>query len=175
MIVTARRGDITRVPADAIVNAANTRMRGGAGVDGAIHAAGGPAILADCIARYPHGLPVGSAGHTVAGDLPARWVIHVVGPNYGAGERDSSLLTGCYRSALQVAEDLGCATVTFPAVSTGIFRWPLADAARLAVGSVAAYVSSTGDEGTIRQACFVLFDDRTMAAFQEALDALPGS
>ncbi|UMG93749.1 macro domain-containing protein [Nocardioides sp. TF02-7] len=117
MEVTVVEGDITRQQVDAIVNAANRRMRGGGGVDGAIHAAGGPAVLEDCIRRFPDGLATGDAGWTTAGDLPTRWVIHVVGPNHAAGERDRSLLTSCYRRALEVADELGARTVAFPLVS----------------------------------------------------------
>ena len=126
-------GDITEQRVDAIVNAANRAMRGGGGVDGAIHRAGGPAILADCKARFPHGLETGQAGWTTAGDLPARWVIHVVGPNYTAGQRDRRLLTSCYANALAVADELGATSVAFPLVSAGIYGWPLDDAAAAAV------------------------------------------
>jgi O-acetyl-ADP-ribose deacetylase (regulator of RNase III) len=126
-------GDITQQRVDAVVNAANSRMRGGGGVDGAIHRAGGPAIVADCIARFPDGLATGRAGWTTAGDLPATWVIHVVGPNYLAGQRDRRLLTSCYANALAVADELGVTTMAFPLVSAGIYGWPLEDAARAAV------------------------------------------
>src|SRR5437667_263976 len=118
------RGDITAVTADAIVNAANTRLRGGGGVDGAIHAAGGPAILAELRERYPNGTPVGTAVATSAGELPARWVIHAVGPNWKAGQTDPILLAGAYRSAFEVAERLGARTVAAPAISLGIFGFP---------------------------------------------------
>lgn len=131
--VTVVRGDITQQQVDAVVNAANRAMRGGGGVDGAIHRAGGPQILADCIERFPHGLATGDAGWTTAGDLPARWVIHVVGPNHTAGERDRALLTSCYRRALEVADELGATSVAFPLVSAGIYGWPLDDAVDAAV------------------------------------------
>src|SRR3954465_10644520 len=121
MELTVVRGDITQQHVDAVVNAANRAMRGGGGVDGAIHRAGGPAVLEDCIRRFPSGLATGDAGWTTAGDLPARWVIHVVGPNYTAGERDRSLLLSCYSRALEVADSLGAATVAFPLVSAGIY------------------------------------------------------
>lgn len=121
-------GDITEQRVDAVVNAANRRMRGGGGVDGAIHAAGGPAVLEDCRRRFPDGLGTGQAGWTTAGHLPARWVIHVVGPNYLAGERERSLLTSCYANALAVADELGASTVAFPLVSAGIYGWPKDDA-----------------------------------------------
>jgi O-acetyl-ADP-ribose deacetylase len=156
-------GDITTQRVDAIVNAANSAMRGGGGVDGAIHRAGGPAILADCIRRFPDGLATGEAGWTTAGDLPARWVIHVVGPNWIAGQRDPDLLASCYRQALQVAEELGVRSMALPAVSTGVYGWPLDDAARIAVETVAA--SSAG----VDEAAFVLFGSTTYAAFVTAL------
>ena len=121
MRVIAVQGDITTQEVDAVVNAANRRMRGGGGVDGAIHRAGGPAVLEDCRRRFPDGLATGQAGWTTAGEMPARWVIHVVGPNYSAGERDRSLLTSCYANALAVADELGARTVAFPLVSAGIY------------------------------------------------------
>ena len=126
--ITAVHGDITRQNVDAIVNAANNAMRGGGGVDGAIHRAGGPAILEDCIRRFPDGLATGDAGWTTGGDLPARWVIHVVGPNRRAGQTDRSLLTSCYSRALEVADELGARTVAFPLVSAGVYGWPKDDA-----------------------------------------------
>jgi O-acetyl-ADP-ribose deacetylase (regulator of RNase III) len=136
MELTVVEGDITRQAVDAVVNAANRRMRGGGGVDGAIHAAGGPAILEDCIRLFPDGLATGEAGATTAGDLPARWVIHVVGPNHRAGERDRSLLVSCYVRALEVADQLGARTVAFPLVSAGIYGWPRGDAIRCAVDTL---------------------------------------
>ena len=131
--VVAVRGDITTQQVDAVVNAANRRMRGGGGVDGAIHAAGGPEVLADCVRRFPHGLATGDAGWTTAGRMPARWVIHTVGPDHGRGETDRDLLTSCYRRCLEVADELGAETVAFPLVSAGIYAWPLEDAIDAAV------------------------------------------
>ena len=133
MRITVVQGDITQQEVDAVVNAANRRMRGGGGVDGAIHRAGGPAVLEDCKRRFPRGLATGQAGWTTAGEMPARWVIHVVGPNHSAGETDRSLLTSCYANALQVADELGALTVAFPLVSAGIYGWPREDAAAAAV------------------------------------------
>lgn len=130
--------DITRVRADAIVNAANTRMRGGGGVDGAIHRVGGPLILKDCIARFPRGLEVGDAGHTAAGDLSADWVIHTVGPNFSAGERNRGLLESCYRRSLAVADRLDAKTVAFPLISAGTYGWPLGDAIAVAIDTIGA-------------------------------------
>jgi len=135
--VTAVHGDITEQRVDAIVNAANRQMRGGGGVDGAIHRVGGRAILADCIARFPDGLRTGDAGWTTGGDLPATWVIHTVGPNYAAGERDRSLLESCYRRTLSVADELGARSVAFPLISAGVYAWPLNDAIAVAVETIA--------------------------------------
>jgi O-acetyl-ADP-ribose deacetylase (regulator of RNase III) len=133
----AVHGDITEQHVDAIVNAANNAMRGGGGVDGAIHRVGGPDILRDCIARFPDGLATGDAGWTTAGDLPARWVVHTVGPNHAAGERDRALLVSCYRRVLQVADELGAASVALPLISAGIYGWPLDDAIGAAVDTIA--------------------------------------
>jgi len=136
--ITAVLGDITTQRVDAIVNAANNRMRGGGGVDGAIHRAGGPAVLRDCVARFPDGLATGDAGWTTGGDLPARWVIHTVGPNHAAGQRDRALLESCYRRALGVADELGARSVAFPLISAGVYGWPLSDAVAAAVETIAA-------------------------------------
>ncbi|WP_430227866.1 O-acetyl-ADP-ribose deacetylase [Nocardioides coralli] len=133
MDLTVVHGDITEQVVDAVVNAANRAMRGGGGVDGAIHAAGGPAVLEDCVRRFPDGLATGEAGWTTAGAMAARWVIHVVGPNFRAGETDRGLLTSCYRRALEVADELGARTVAFPLVSAGIYGWPKDDAVAAAV------------------------------------------
>jgi len=130
-------GDITRQRVDAIVNAANSSLLGGGGVDGAIHRAGGPAILAECRAlrasRYGRGLPTGQAVATTAGDLPARWVVHTVGPVWTDDVDHSPLLRSCYATSLAVADDLGAQTVAFPLISAGIFGWPLDDAIRQAL------------------------------------------
>jgi O-acetyl-ADP-ribose deacetylase (regulator of RNase III) len=123
-VITAVLGDITKQEVDAIVNAANKAMRGGGGVGGAIHRNGGPAILHDCIERFPKGLATGDAGWTTASDLPVQWVIHTVGPNYNAAQRDRSLLTSCYRRALEVADELSAQSVAFPLISTGASGWP---------------------------------------------------
>ncbi len=164
VLVRLVEGDITAHRADAIVNAANSRMRGGGGVDGALHRAGGPAILEDCIRRFPDGLRTGQAGWTTAGHLPARWLIHVVGPNWNAGQRDPALLSSCYREALRVADELGAGSVAFPAVSTGIYGWPLDDAALIAVATVAAARTD------VDEAVFVLFGSAAHSAFVAALD-----
>ncbi|MCD6639146.1 MAG: O-acetyl-ADP-ribose deacetylase [Nocardioides sp.] len=159
------KGDITTVHVDAIVNAANNRMRGGGGVDGAIHAAGGPAVLADCRARFPHGLATGDAGWTTAGDLPARWIIHTVGPNHRAGERDRSLLESCYRRCLEVADELGARSVAFPLISGGVYGWPHDDAVAAAVQVL------TEAESEVRECRLVAFNDTTYEAYVAALRA----
>ncbi|MEU0288781.1 O-acetyl-ADP-ribose deacetylase [Streptomyces sp. NPDC006147] len=161
--LTLVQGDITRRSADAIVNAANSSLLGGGGVDGAIHRRGGPEILAECRAlrasRYSRGLPTGQAVATTAGRLDARWVIHTVGPVYSESEDRSALLASCYRESLRVADELGARTVAFPAVSTGVYRWPLDDAARIAVETVRA------TDTAVEEVTFVLFDDRAYRAF----------
>ncbi len=138
MEITVVQGDITTQEVDAVVNAANNRMRGGGGVDGAIHRAGGRAVLEDCVRRFPDGLATGDAGWTTAGEMPARWVIHVVGPHHAAGQTDRSLLTSCYRRALEVADELGARSVAFPLVSAGVYSWPLDDAVDAALETLRA-------------------------------------
>lgn len=138
MEIEVVEGDITTQQVDAVVNAASSRMRGGGGVDGAIHRAGGPEVLADCVRRFPDGLATGDAGWTTGGRLPARWVIHVVGPNRNAGQTDRSLLTSCYRRALEVADELGARSVAFPLVSAGIYGWPKGDAVDAALETLRA-------------------------------------
>ncbi|GGS63152.1 macro domain-containing protein [Planobispora rosea] len=167
MRITLLQGDITAQRVDAVVNAANSSLLGGGGVDGAIHRRGGPAILEECrklrASHYGRGLPTGQAVATTAGELPARWVIHTVGPVYSAGEDRSELLASCYRESLRVADELGAASVAFPAVSTGIFGWPMDDAARIAVGTVRA------TPARVEEARFVLFTADAYAAFERAL------
>ena len=138
MDLSVVEGDITEQRVDAIVNAASRRMRGGGGVDGAIHRAAGPALLEECVERFPHGLATGQAGWTHGHGLPARWVIHVVGPNRNAGEVDRSLLVACYTDALHVADELGAASVAFPLVSAGVYGWPRDDAIAAAVDTLRA-------------------------------------
>lgn len=144
-MITAVQGDITTLEVDAVVNAANRAMRGGGGVDGAIHRAGGPAVLEDCLRRFPDGLATGDAGWTTAGDLPARWVVHTVGPNYGAGETDRGLLESCYRRALEVADELGARSIAFPLISAGVYRWPRHDAIAIAVSTLRSSSASVDD------------------------------
>lgn len=159
--IVLQQGDITRVAADAIVNAANTSLLGGGGVDGAIHRAAGPELLAEC--RRLGGCPTGSAKITKGYRLPARYVIHCVGPVYRDGKSgEPQLLAGCYRAALQLAVENGCKTIAFPAISCGVYGYPLADAARIAIQEVAAFLQ---DNQQIEQAVFVLFDERAYSAF----------
>jgi O-acetyl-ADP-ribose deacetylase (regulator of RNase III) len=136
MEISVAEGDITELQVDAVVNAANRRMRGGGGVDGAIHGAAGPNLMGECVERFPDGLPTGQAGWTSGHLLPARWVIHVVGPNYAAGETNRDLLVSCYVNALGVADELGATSVAFPLVSAGIYGWPRGDAIAAAVDTL---------------------------------------
>ena len=157
------QGDITDQDVDAVVNAANHTLLGGGGVDGAIHRAGGPEILAECQElrreKYPDGLPTGQAVATTAGQLKARWVIHTVGPTHSTSKDKSELLADCFRNSLGVADELGAATVAFPAISTGVYRWPVDDAARIALETVRA------TDTRVEEVRFVLFDQRAYDAF----------
>jgi O-acetyl-ADP-ribose deacetylase (regulator of RNase III) len=163
MEISVVQGDITTQDVDAIVNAANRAMRGGGGVDGAIHRAGGPEILEQCRIRFKHGLETGQAGWTTAGNLPQKWVIHVVGPNYNRGERDRQLLTSCYVRALQVADELGVESVAFPLVSAGTYGWPMDDAIAAAIE-----VFRTA-ETDVRDARLVAFGAPAFTAIQRHL------
>ena len=163
MEITVVHGDITRQRVDAIVNAANRAMRGGGGVDGAIHRVGGPAVLEDCIARFPHGLATGEAGWTTAGNLDARWVIHVVGPNFNAGERDRGLLLSCYSRALEVADEVGAASLAFPLISAGIYGWPKDDA----IASALEVLRTASTD--VSEARLVAFDGSTYEQMRAAL------
>ena len=164
MRITVVEGDITEQDVDAVVNAANRAMRGGGGVDGAIHRAGGPEVLEDCRRRFPHGLATGDAGLTTAGRLSAQWVIHVVGPNHRAGETDRALLTSCYERALTVADELGAATVAFPLVSAGVYGWPKDDAIAAALETLASHPTR------VEEARLVAFDRATHDAIRRSLE-----
>ncbi|MFD5396680.1 O-acetyl-ADP-ribose deacetylase [Streptomyces sp. NPDC127097] len=166
--LTLIQGDITEQAVDAVVNAANSSLLGGGGVDGAIHRRGGPEILDECrdlrAAQYGRGLPTGQAVATTAGRLPARWVIHTVGPVWAKSEDRSELLASCYRESLRVADELGARTVAFPAISTGVYRWPMEEAARIAVETVRDM------ETAVEEVRFVLFDAQAYAAFAALVD-----
>jgi O-acetyl-ADP-ribose deacetylase (regulator of RNase III) len=166
--IDAIRGDITAQVVDAVVNAANSGLLGGGGVDGAIHRAGGPAVLRACRelrrTSLPEGLPTGRAVATTAGDLPARWVIHTVGPVYAKQEDRSALLSSCHTESLRVADELGARTVAFPAISTGIYGYPVELAAPVAIAAVEEA------DTAVEEVRFVLFDDRALVAFERALE-----
>jgi O-acetyl-ADP-ribose deacetylase len=171
--IVVLQGDLTEQDADAIVNAANSSLLGGGGVDGAIHRRGGPEILAACKelrrTRYPDGLPTGQAVATTAGLLPARWVIHTVGPVFSRSEDRSALLASCHAESLRVADELGARTVAFPAISTGVYGYPLELAAPIALRSVLQAESS------VEEVRFVLFDRNALEVFQRSLEEDPGA
>ncbi len=172
--IEAVRGDLTTEHVDAIVNAANSALLGGGGVDGAIHAAAGPALLRECRelrrTSLPAGLDVGDAVATGAGDLPCRWVVHTVGPNRHAGQTDPALLASCFARSLAVAREVGARTVAFPAVSAGVYGWDVREVARVAVHTVHQECAAHDDIDLVR---FVLFNDASLAAFQAALADRP--
>jgi len=161
------KGDITEQQVDAVVNAANSSLLGGGGVDGAIHRRGGPEILAECkrvrAEQWPEGLPTGQAVATTAGRLPAKWVIHTVGPVHSKSEDRSHLLASCHTASLKAADDLGAKTVAFPAISTGVYGYPLELAAPVAIKAVREA------DTKVRRVRFVLFDDAAFRAFERAL------
>jgi O-acetyl-ADP-ribose deacetylase (regulator of RNase III) len=167
MRVELVQGDITRQDADAIVNAANSTLLGGGGVDGAIHSRGGPEILEECrrlrAERFPEGLPTGGAVATTGGRLAARWVIHTVGPVYRPGEDRSGLLASCHTESLRVADELGARVVAFPAISTGAYGYPIDEAAAVAVAAVR---EASTDVDEVR---FVLFGAEAHAVFRRTL------
>jgi O-acetyl-ADP-ribose deacetylase len=166
------QGDITEQEVDAVVNAANSSLLGGGGVDGAIHRQGGPEILAECrrlrAERYPDGLPTGRAAATTAGRLPARWVIHTVGPVHSTSEDRSGLLASCHTESLRVADELGASSVAFPAISTGVYGYPLDEAAPVALRAVREA------DTRVEEILFVLFDRAALEAFERALEASGG-
>jgi O-acetyl-ADP-ribose deacetylase (regulator of RNase III) len=167
------QGDLTRQEVDAVVNAANSLLSGGGGVDGAIHAAGGPKIMEECrriVARHGR-LGVGEAVITTGGDLPAKYVIHTVGPVwYGGANREPELLADAYRNSLAVAEREGVATVAFPAISAGAFGYPVGDAARVSLAALAAHLRSGS---ALREVRVVIYDPKNLAAWERAFSALP--
>lgn len=167
-MITLHRGDITTdAEADAIVNAANSSLLGGGGVDGAIHRAAGPELLEEC--RLVGGCETGDAKITGAGRLPVRHVIHAVGPVWrGGGEGEPELLASCYRRAIELAAEAGCERVAFPAISTGVYGYPLEPAARVAIDATAAAMAN---QDVVREARFWLFDDAALVAFQRAVQS----
>jgi O-acetyl-ADP-ribose deacetylase (regulator of RNase III) len=167
-VIELVEGDITTQEADAIVNAANSRLAGGGGVDGAIHRAGGPAIMKEC--RRIGGCATGDAVITGAGNLGARYVIHAVGPVYSGGTRgEPELLAGAYRASLERASENGCRSVAFPSISTGAYGYPIGDAARIALGTVMDFVASHPEVEVVR---FVLFSHGDYEVYEETLEAL---
>ena len=166
-------GDITERDTDVIVNAANSSLLGGGGVDGAIHRAAGPGLLAACrelrATTLPDGLPTGQSVATEGFDLPARWVVHTVGPNATAGETDPELLRSCFRTALSAAEELGARSIAFPAVSAGVYGWNPETVAEVALAEVAAH-----RPGSLERAEFVLFNDRLAGVFRRRYEQAEG-
>jgi len=161
------RGDITTERVDAIANAANAALRGGGGVDGAIHRAAGPGLLAELRDNYPNGTPTGTAVATAGHDLAARWVLHAVGPVWrGGAHGEEELLAGAYRSSLRLADELGARSAAFPAISMGIYGYPGPEGARVAVSTVADHLRG---ETSLELARFVLFSEETHELFVEAL------
>jgi O-acetyl-ADP-ribose deacetylase (regulator of RNase III) len=163
-------GDITQQETDAIVNAANSHLAGGGGVDGAIHRRGGPSIMAETRQKYPRGCPTGEAVISGAGTLPARHVIHAVGPVWGGGQRgEEEKLASAYRRSLEVAVANGCRSVAFPSLSTGAYGYPVDRAARTALRTVVDFLRDRGQPGLVR---FVLFDSSTHDAYAAALNGI---
>ena len=175
MEITCVQGDITAQRVDAVVNAANSSLLGGGGVDGAIHRAAGPSLLAQCrqvrADVWPDGLPVGEAVATGAGDLPARWVIHTVGPNRHAGQTDPALLTSCFVRSLEVAGEVGARTVAFPAVGAGVYGWDADGVADVAVAAVREHGPAVPGLEEVR---FVLLGEPLLGEFRRALGSAEG-
>jgi O-acetyl-ADP-ribose deacetylase (regulator of RNase III) len=170
--IELHQGDITLEEVEAIVNAANSHLAGGGGVDGAIHRRGGPAIMAETDAKYPDGCPTGSAVISTGGNLKAKFVIHAVGPVWGGGKRgEAELLAGAYRRSLELAVENECRSIALPALSTGAYRYPMDQAARVALRTAIVFLKEHGRPELIR---FVLFDAGAYGAFAAALDELWG-
>ena len=169
-ILELHQGDITLQDVDALVNAANSRLAGGGGVDGAIHRRGGPSIMVDTDARYPQGCPTGSAVISTAGKLSAKYVIHAVGPVWSGGRRgEAESLAGAYRRSLELAVEHGCRSMAFPALSTGAYRYPIDLAARTALSTAIDFLKEQGKPELVR---FVLFDATAYNAFAAVLEEL---
>lgn len=171
-IIQAVKGDITKVKVDAIVNAANSGLLGGGGVDGAIHRAGGPAILEECrkIVAKQGGCPTGEAVITTAGNLPARYVIHTVGPVWQGGKNgEAALLASCYTKSLRLAVENGCRSIAFPNISTGVYGYPKAAAAQVAVRTIHQFLQTSNELESVLLVCF---DDENFNLVQAELDKL---
>lgn len=167
------QGDITRQETEAIVNAANSSLMGGGGVDGAIHRAGGPAILEECkrIRAQRGPLPPGQAVITTGGNLKARHVIHTVGPIWQGGQKDeAAVLASAYQESLKLARAKDLKTISFPSISTGAYGYPLEEAARIAIEAVVNFLKE--NSGAFKKVCFVLFDGKTYAAYEQALNKI---
>ncbi len=169
-ILELKQGDITLQEVDAIVNAANSRLAGGGGVDGAIHRRGGPTIMAETDKRYPQGCPTGSAVISTAGNLPAKYVIHAVGPVWsGGGRGESELLGSAHRRCLELAVEHDCRSIAFPALSTGAYRYPIDQAAHTAISTAIDFLKEHGRPELVR---FMLFDSVAYKAFAAELEKL---
>jgi O-acetyl-ADP-ribose deacetylase len=169
-VLELSQGDITLQEVDGVVNAANSRLAGGGGVDGAIHRRGGPAIMAETDARYPQGCPTGSAVISTAGKLPAKHVIHAVGPIWRGGNRgEADLLAGAYRRSLELAVENGCQSLALPALSTGAYGYPMDLAARIAMSTAVEFLRQRGEPKVVR---FVLFDAGAYGTFAAVLKEL---
>ena len=172
MQIDVIKGDITKIEADAIVNAANSSLMGGGGVDGAIHRAGGPSILEECkkIVARQGGCPTGEAVITTAGNLPAKYVIHTVGPIWNGGhQNEKTLLAACYKNSLRLALENHCKTIAFPNISTGVYRFPKEEAARIAVNAVNDFLQGAEE---IEKIIFVCFDDENFGLVKKQVDKL---
>ncbi len=170
--IELHQGDITLQEVDAIVNAANSSLAGGGGVDGAVHRRGGPAIMAETDAKYPDGCPTGSAVISTGGNLKAKYVIHAVGPVWGGGKRgEGELLSGAYRRSLELAVESDCHSIALPALSTGAYRYPMDQAARVALRTAIEFLKGHKRPELVR---FVLFDAGAYGAFSAALEEYCG-
>lgn len=164
------RGDISLQKADALVNAANSALAGGGGVDGAIHRRGGPSIMAETAERYPEGCPTGSAVITGAGNLDAKYVIHAVAPRYSSRSDCAALLASAYERSLQLAAEYSCRSVALPSLGTGAYRYPLVNAAEIAFDTLGRFLDRNASDAdfSLREVRFVLFDDTALDAFRQA-------